>query len=198
MRLIVAIVAVLALCQCASPRASTARPIVIVGLAEAPDQVAPRYTMLWRKVDPDTGAFENRGGRRMIEFTTYSRGTLRVPGLPGEFEMAEVEPGRYALDGVYAELREGAITYTAQGNIIGPERPSFEARPGEIIYVGIWQASLDGHTAVVRPWRLDEADLRAVAEAGGVKGAVHLRAAQAYAVPCMPHRMHPSLSREIC
>lgn len=197
MRLVFVFMAVLALSQCASasePRRAT----VIVGVAEAPDNIDPRYTMLWRKVNPDTGRFEDHGGRRMIEVTTHGGGTLRVEGLPGEFVVAQVDPGLFALDGVFATLREGAVTYTAQGSILGPERPSFEARAGDVIYLGIWQASLDGHLAVVRPWRLDESDLRAVARAAEIEGVVHLRVTEARAVPCAPHRMHPSLTREIC
>lgn len=197
MRLLVVAFAVLALCQCASARESE-RAIVIVGLAEAPDNTEPTYTMLWRKVDEGSGRFADHGGRRMVEFTTHSGGTLRVQGLPGEFEVARVEPGAYALDGVFATLREGAVTYTAQGSIIGPERPGFRARPGEVIYLGIWQAGLDGHLAVVRPWRLDEADLRAVASAAGIDGVVRLRATEAVEVPCEPRRMHPALARQIC
>lgn len=196
-RIVLAIVAALALCQCASAR-EPRRATVIVGVAEAPDQTGPRYTMLWRKVDPQSGQFEDHGGRRMVEFSTQSGSTVRVDGIPGEFKVAHVEPGLYALDGMFAMLDEGRITYTAQGSIIGPERPGFEARAGEVIYLGIWQASLDGHLAVVRPWRLDESDLRAVANAADIEGRIQLRMPQAYDVPCAPHRMHPSLTREIC
>lgn len=199
MRFVFVVMAVLALSQCASAiRPPAGRAIVIVGVAEAPDNIDPRYTMLWRKVDEERGRFTDHGGRRMVEFTTHSPGSVRVEGIPGEFEVAEVEPGLYALDGMFATLREGVITYTAQGSIVGPERPGFEARPGEVVYLGIWQASLDGHLAVVRPWRLDEGDLRAVAREAGIEGEVHLRATRAVQVPCAPHRMHPSLTREIC
>jgi len=199
MRFVFVLMAVLALSQCVSAREDRpGRATVIVGLAEAPDNVAPRYTMLWRRVDEANGAFEPHGGRRMVEFTTHSGGTVRVAGAPGEFKVAEVEPGRYALDGVFAVLSEGAVTYTAQGSIIGPERPSFEARAGEVIYLGLWQASLDGHLAVVRPWRIDQADARAVAQAAGIEGAVAIRLTETAAVPCTPRRMHPSLTREIC
>ncbi len=197
MRVAFVIAAMLALCQCATAP-ERARPIVIVGVAEAPDQVAPTYTMLWRKVDVERGRFESHGGRRMIEFSTGGANTVRVEGLPGEFRVARVEPGLYALDGMYATLREGAVRYTAQGSIIGPERPAFEARPGEVIYLGIWQASLDNELAVVRPWRLASEDARAVAREAGINGAVVLRETHAYAVPCAPRRMHPSLAREIC
>lgn len=198
MRFVFVVMAVLALSQCASAiRPPTGRAIVIVGLAEAPDNVAPRYTMLWRKVEAE-GRFADYGGRRMVEFTTHGGGTVRVEGIPGEFVVAQVEPGLYALDGVFATLREGAVTYTAQGSIIGPERPGFEARAGEVIYLGIWQASLDGHLAVVRPWRLDEGDLRAVAHGAGIEGEIRLRPTRAVEAPCTPHRMHPSLTRQIC
>lgn len=197
MRVLFVAIAVLVLSQCISApeRAST---LVIIGLAEAPDNVAPDYTMLWRRVDEASGRFEDRAARRMIEFASDSAGTVRVPGLPGEFKVARLEPGRYALDGVFATLREGAVTYTAQGSITGPERPSFQARAGEMIYLGIWQASLDGNHAVVRPWRLDESDLRAVAREAQIEGTIHLRAPEAYSVPCAPRRVHPALAREIC
>lgn len=198
MRLVFVLMAVLALSQCASGGAREERATIIVGLAEAPDNVDPRYTMLWRKVNLETGRFENHGGPRMVEFTTQGAGTLRVAGIPGEFKVAHVEPGLYALDGVFAMLQEGGVTYTAQGSIVGPERPAFDARPGEVVFLGIWQASLDGHLAVVRPWRLAESDLRAVARAAEIEGAVHLRAVEARDVPCAPHRLHPSLTREIC
>jgi hypothetical protein len=197
MRFAFVIAAMLALCQCASAP-ERARPIVILGVAEAPDQMAPDYTMLWRKVDPKTGAFESRGGARMIEFTTSSSGAIRVDGMPGEFEVRRVEPGLYALDGVYAQLREGAVTYTAQGSIRGPERPAFEARRGEVIYLGIWQVSLDNELAVVRPWRLSQDDIRAVARAADLEARVLLRETHVVSVPCTPRRMHPSLAREIC
>ena len=122
---------ILSLCQCASsPGETRGRAIVIVGLAEAPDHVEPRYTMLWRKIDADGAQFGPHGGRRVIEFSTHTTDTVRAPGLPGEFAVAEVEPGHYALDGVYASLREGAVTFTAQGSTIGPERPGFQARAG--------------------------------------------------------------------
>jgi len=196
MRLVFVMLAVLALSQCASAREDR-RATVIVGLAAAPDNSDPRYTMLWRRVG-ENGNFDSHGGRRMIEFTTHSGGTVRVPTAPGEFEVARVEPGVYALDGVFATLSEAGVTYTAQGSILGPERPSFEARGGEVIYLGIWQASLDGHLAVVRPWRLDQADARAVAQAAGIEGAVAIRQTEVASVPCAPRRLHPSLTREIC
>jgi len=196
MRLVFVMLAALALSQCASAREAQ-RATVIVGLAAAPDNSDPRYTMLWRRID-QSGQFDSHGGRRMIEFTTHSGATVRVASAPGEFEVAEVEPGRYALDGVFATLSEAGVTYTAQGSIRGPERPSFEARPGEVIYLGIWQASLDGHLAVVRPWRIDQADARAVAQAAGIEGAVAIRQTEAAVVPCAPRRLHPSLTREIC
>lgn len=197
MRFAFVIAATLALCQCASAP-ERARPVVIIGVAEAPDQVGPDYTMLWRKVDAETGRFENHGGQRMIEFTTDSNGTVRVDGVPGEFRVARVEPGLYALDGMYATLREGAVMYTAQGSIPGPERPAFEARPGEVIYLGIWQVSLDNELAVVRPWRISQDDLRAVAREADLNGTILIRETHVSSVPCAPHRMHPSLTREIC
>lgn len=201
MRLVFVIVAVLALCQCASSsaRGEGRRATIIIGLAAAADQADPRYTMLWRRLDEESGGFTAYGwGGDRLEFTTHSGSTVRAPGLPGEFEVARVDPGVYALDGVFATLNEGGVTYTAQGSIIGPERPAFEARAGEVIFLGIWQASIDGHLAVVRPWRLSQDDLRAVARAAEIEGVIHLRATRVESVPCAPRRIHPARARQVC
>lgn len=172
---------------------------VIVGAAEAFEQRDPAYRMLWRRVGPD-GRFMEYDGPNAFEVRTNDDHTVRVTGLPGEFTLERVEPGVYALDGVFATIRENQVTYFANGVVAGPDRPSFSVEPGEAVYVGIWQMDLEGLAEpVARPWRLDATDLRMVTRrSNAVIGPVHVRATETRAVPCEPHRINSLTQREIC
>jgi len=175
------------------------RALVIIGVAEAADATAPRYQVLWRQVDPQTGAFADHGGRRDLEAETNARSTVRVAGIPGEFTVAEIEPGQYALDSVFATEPDGRVMYVAQGLVDGPDRPGFEVAAGEAIYLGIWQTRLDGAHAVARLWRLDGADMRALMRvANPANGRIVVRETHTISVPCAPRRLNTVSSREIC
>ena len=114
--------------------------------------------------------------------------------------MARVEPGIYALDSVFAVLREDNLDYIAQGVIAGAERPAFEVRAGEAIYLGIWELDIEGVSAVTRPWRLEAGDLRAVVRAGeAIVGVAQLRETHTRAVACEPHQLNSNMSlRLVC
>lgn len=176
----------------------SARALVIIGVAEASSDRDPAYSLLWRRLDAD-GAFTPYDDSRAIDARTNVGGSVRVRGIPGEFTIAEVEPGAYALDSVFAVLREDHLNYIAQGVIEGPERPSFEVAAGEAVYLGIWRMGIEGANAVAEPWRLEGPDLRAVLRAarrdvGDVAGRqTHMRA-----VACEPHRMSNLTQRQIC
>ncbi len=167
MRFVVLILGALALAQCASAQSerfqvdASNRAFVIIGVAEAPGNREARYTLLWRLLD-EGGAFTEYESRTSFEAQTNERDTVRLRGIPGEFEMLEVDPGVYALDSVFATIRADRVDYVANGVISGPDRPAFEVRPGEAVYLGIWQVDIEDVRAVTRPWRLDERDLRAV------------------------------------
>ena len=123
----------------------------------------------------------------------------QVLGIPGEFVFAEIAPGTYALDSVFALIEDGRVNYSANGLVRGPERPSFEVRPGEAVYLGIWQANLVDAAAVVRPWRLEQSDLDAVLVAANpVTGPVRLTETQTRAVPCAPYRLNTVSTRLVC
>jgi hypothetical protein len=154
--------------------------------------------MLWRRLAAD-GTFSEYGGRRIIEAETNARGTVRVHGIPGEFRLVEVEPGVYALDSAFALIRDGPVNYIANGVIEGPERPAFEARPGEAVYLGIWQMDIEETHAVARPWRLSEADLVSVLRASNeLVGNVRMRETHTRAVACAPQRLNNLTQRQIC
>lgn len=204
MRLIFAMLATLVLAQCASPEdkrfrvGEAPRAYVIIGLAESEGSTPPIYTMLWRRLDAN-GAFSEFDDDTIFQPRTHLRESVRVRGIPGEFAMAEVEPGVYALDSVFAIIRGDRVNYSANGAIAGPERPTFEVRPGEAIYLGIWQMALEDVTAVTRPWRLDDADVRAVLrEADPIIGDVRVRETHTRAVSCAPRRVSTNSMREIC
>lgn len=205
MRALFAVLAALFLADCASGagggRSEAVAPnevLVIIGVAETRSDRDPAYSMLWRRLD-DNGQFTDYDDVRAIEARTNSRGSLRVRGIPGEFIIARVAPGAYALDSVFAVLIENRLEYYAQGPVEGPERPSFEVAPGEAVYLGIWEVGLDGAFAVARPWRLDAADLRAVLRAADLNvGEVRMRATRTRAVPCNPHRINAMTQRQIC
>ena len=164
MRLVWLILASLAVAQCATPEDRRFRAgdsptsYVIMGVAEAAANTSPDYRVLWRRLD-NNGQFMRYGARRIFEARTGENETRRINGIPGEFILSEIEPGTYALDSVFAVMRDGRVNYIANGVILGSERPGFTVRPGEAIYLGIWQADLDELVAVTSLWRLDEADL---------------------------------------
>ena len=116
-----------------------------------------------------------------------------------EFEFARLTPGVYGLDSVYALIPAGHVNYFAPGIIVGPDRPTFEVRAGEAIYLGIWQMSLNETTAVTQLWRLDPRDGDAATRrANQTIGAVVLRETGSRAVQCSPHRLNTISQRQIC
>lgn len=205
MRLLWAVLGALLAAQCASSGGDgrfrvgdSARAFVVIGVAEASTNTSPRYSMLWRRLE-SSGAFTRLDSDTAFEARTHDADAVRVRGIPGEFAMAEIEPGVYALDSVFAVIREERVNYSANGVIVGPERPTFEVRPGEAVYLGIWQMDLEDVTAIARPWRLDEADAHAVlVQADAVIGSARLRQTTTRAVPCTPHRLHPRSQRQVC
>jgi hypothetical protein len=204
MRLFWAMLGALLVAQCASDddkrfrAGESPRAFVIIGVAESGANTAPNYTMLWRRVDAD-GAFSRYDDNNIFQPRTHTRNSVRIRGIPGEFAMAEVDPGVYALDSVFALIRDERVNYSANGVVIGPERPTFEVRPGEAIYLGIWELNLEDVTAVARPWRVDPADMRAVLrEADATRGEVRVRETYTSAVPCAPHRVSNNSQRQVC
>lgn len=203
MRRLLAILATLALAQCASSDddrfrvGESPRAFVIIGVAEAFSSTEADYEMLWRRVDA-SGNFEDPEGRTAFEARTNDRNTVRVRNIPGEFRLVEIDPGVYALDSVFAVIHD-RVNYIANGVVIGPDRPTFEVRPGEAIYLGIWQLDLEDNNAVARPWRLDEADARAVVtQAHPVAGGLRVRETQTRAVLCTPRRLNNVSQRQVC
>lgn len=203
MRRILAILATLVLAQCAAGGERVRGgldddALVVIGVAKAPRDTSPRYAMLWRRLDAE-GGFERLSGDTSFEAETNRSDTVRVRGIPGEFEIARVAPGTYALDGVFALIRDRRINYVAQGVIVGPERPAFEVRAGETVYLGIWQMDIQDANAVTRLWRLDGADARAVARhTRDIGGEVRLRETHTRAVPCAPHQANQLSTRQVC
>jgi len=204
MRLVCAIVACLVVAQCATQRderfrvGESASAFVIMGVAESASNTSPRYTVLWRQLGGD-GQFMRYGAKRIFEVRTQSGESIQAPGIPGEFVLAEVEPGAYALDSVFALIREGAVNYVANGVVRGPERPGFEVRPGEAIYIGIWETNLEEVVAVTRPWRLEQSDLDAVLrQANLVDGPVRIVESHTVSVPCAPYRLNTVSQRQVC
>jgi hypothetical protein len=205
MRLVFIVLAALALSQCAGREEGRFRVgdspngFVVMGIAKAADARDPRYSVLWRLVGPD-GVYLEYDDARAFEPQTNARDSLRVVGLPGEFAMAELPPGVYALDSVFAALNERGVTYYAQGTITTPGRPTFEVRAGEAVYLGIWETRLDYDNAVASLWRMDEADMRAVERAANATRSAPMRLARIYEsdVACTPRRMINFRQREIC
>lgn len=204
MRFLAVIFAALLLAQCASSEEQrftvdqSAKALVIIGVAKTADSRGPLYTMLWRRLNAE-GGFGNFDGGRIIEPRTNADDSVRVRGIPGEFMIARVEPGIYALDSVFALLREENLDYIAQGVIAGPERPAFEVRAGEAVYLGIWELDIEGVVAVTRLWRLDAEDMRAAVRAADpVNGDVTLRQTSTRAIVCAPHRLNSMTTRQVC
>lgn len=203
MRLIFAILSTLVLAQCATPGDREFRvgrgdeAYVIIGIAKAPNIDTPRYDMLWRLLG-ENGHFADYDDTRSLDVETNSN-SVRIDGIPGEFVAARLRPGTYALDGVYAIIRDDRVNYYADGLVLGPERPSFTVQAGEAIYLGIWQVDLEDMRAVSRPWRVDAADLRAVMhELDDLDGEVRIRQTVTRAVPCAPQRLGSMSQRQIC
>ena len=206
MRFVLAIMTALALNACATKEddrfvvGANPKAYVVIGVAEAEGAAQEAaYTMLWRRVDPVTGRFTDYGERSIFEPRTNSNSSLRIDGIPGEFVAAELEPGTYALDSVFAVIRDHQLNYFAQGVVNGPERPSFEVRPGEAVYLGIWQMQIGELYATTAPWRLDSADIRAVERvAHDVNGRIETRETSSSRVECAPRRASPMSQRQIC
>jgi hypothetical protein len=205
MRFAVLILGALALASCATSEddrfrvGESEKSFVIIGVAEASESREARYTLLWRQLDA-AGAFTEYDGHTTFEAQTNEGDTVRVRGIPGEFEMLEVEPGVYALDSVFGIIADERVNYVAEGVIAGPERPSFEVRPGEAIYLGIWQADIEDVRAVTRPWRIEESDLRAVLNVADdeVRGHVRIRETRTRSVACTPHQLNSRSRRQVC
>jgi hypothetical protein len=207
MRVWLTAAAMLALGACASSSSDDGRftvgqeskGYVMIGVAEASDSTAAGYTMMWRRVDPETGRFEGVGLNNTFEVHTNSNDSVRIRGIPGEFESEELPPGVYALDNVYALIRDRLISYYANGVVVGPERPSFEVRAGEAVYLGIWEVRVDASTASTRLWRLDGGDLRAASRAAReTRGEIEPVEARTISVECTPHRQNPMSQRQVC
>jgi hypothetical protein len=206
MRRLLAIVATLFLTQCATPQhdsrfrvGSDPQAFAFIGIAEATGSTTPIYTMLWRRLDPATGAFLPEGGGTTFEVRTDVGNSIRISGTPGEFEFARLTPGVYALDSVFALIPSGNVNYFAPGVIVGPDRPTFEVRAGEAVYLGIWQVTLNDTNAVTQLWRLDPRDADAVVgRANQTIGGVALRETGSRAVQCSPHRINTISQRQIC
>lgn len=203
MRFLLAIGFCFVLAQCAGDKETRFQPgvsptaLAIIGVAESSDEREPSFSLLWRKLD-EQGRFAAYGGGRVIDARTNSGGSIRIDGIPGEFVAIELEPGIYGLDSTFAILREDRINYFAQGVVAGPERPAFEVRPGEAVYLGIWELNLDAlQRAQARLWRLDQADMRAVEAAAGY-GPLRLRETHVRSVECAPHRLGNMSQRQVC
>jgi hypothetical protein len=207
MRRLFAILATFALATCASSGqedgfrvGNAARAFVIIGVAEAAENTSATYDLLWRRLDR-AGNFmpEIDSGHTAFQAETNERGTLRIRGIPGEFVMREIDPGVYALDSVFAVIQDDRVNYVANGVVTGPERPAFEIRAGEAVYLGIWQVNIEDVAAVARPWRASESDLRAILERRDeVIGEVRVRQTHTRAVPCTPRRLNSRSQRRVC
>jgi hypothetical protein len=205
MRTLFALLATLALAQCATPQdkrfqvGANPQAFVYIGVAEAQANTAPSYIMLWRRIDPTTGQFLPVAGDTTFEVHTNDGSSLRVPGTPGEFEWRKLQPGLYGLDSVFAVIPDGHVNYVAQGVIAGPERPTFQIAPGDAVYLGIWQMDLSATNAVTQLWRLDANDMRTVTHAANrTNGDVRLLETGVRAVPCAPHRLTSISERQVC
>jgi hypothetical protein len=203
MRFLVLILGVLTMAQCATGDGGRFRvgrsdnAFVIIGVAEASENREARYTLLWRQVEG--AAFAELDGDKTFEAKTNQGDTIRIDGIPGEFQLLEIEPGEYALDSVFGLIRDQRVNYSAEGVVVGPERPAFTVRPGEAVYLGIWQVTLDYDRAVARPWRLQESDLRAVlAETDEIRGQVRIRETATRRVACSPRRLNHRSRRQVC
>lgn len=204
MRLVFAVLASFVLAQCATPGDGRFRSgasddaYIIIGIAERDTNTLPHYQVLWRRLNAQ-GGFRPFLVGRYFEAATNERDSRRVEGIPGEFTMTDIEPGTYALDSVYALVPDGRVTYAANGVVRGPGRPSFTVHRGEAVYLGIWEVNIEESAGVIRPWRLDEADMRAVLRATDpVNGEVQMRPTEIVSVPCNPYRLGNVSQRMVC
>jgi hypothetical protein len=204
MRFLFVILAGLVLAQCASSEddrfmvGASPRSLVIIGVAESAANTSASYDLLWRRLNED-GSFSELDDRNAILAETNERGTVRVRGIPGEFTLREVDPGVYAHDSVFAVIRGDRVNYIANGVLRGEERPAFEVRPGEAVYLGIWQTDIEDNRAVTRLWRSSDADLRAVMRRRDeIAGDVLLRETHTRNVPCTPRPMNSRTQRLVC
>lgn len=204
MRFVVLILGALALAACATRGddrfqvGESDAAFVIIGVAKSAEHGEGRYDLLWRQLD-ELGAFSELRDRAAFEAGTNERESVRVRGIPGEFTLLEIEPGTWALDSVFAVIPERRVNYVANGVIHGPERPTFEVRAGEAIYLGIWQTSIEDARAVTRLWRLEQSDLEAVlSRFDKVVGPVQLRTTQMRDVACAPHPLNSRTRRQVC
>lgn len=204
MRFLFAILGAALLASCVTPDddrfyvGQSPRAFVIIGVAEGAENTSARYTLLWRLLDAN-GRFTSLDDDRAFSPETNTRGSIRVRGVPGEFFVYEVDPGTYALDGVYGIIRDDRVNYAADGLIEGPERPAFDVRPGEAVYLGIWEANIEEMRSVTRPYRLDERDMRAVLRQEElVVGDVRTRATEPRSVECAPRRIGSITQRRVC
>ncbi len=204
MRFLFAILGALVLASCVTPDddrfyvGQSARSFVIIGVAEGSDNTSARYTMLWRLLDSG-GDFTSLDDDRAFSPETNTRGSIRVRGVPGEYFVYELDPGTYALDGVYGIIRDNRVNYAADGLIEGPDRPSFNVRPGEAVYLGIWEANIVEMRSVTSLYRLEESDLRLVLRQEElVVGEVRPRATETRSVPCSPRRISSITQRRVC
>lgn len=204
MRVLLMLVACSVLAQCATPGDGRFRAgdsddaYVIIGVAERDVNTLPRYKVLWRRLTED-GRFRPFVVNQYFEAATNEGDSVQAPGVPGEFTMTDIEPGTYALDSVFAVVPSGRVVYVANGVVLGPERPAFTVQAGEAVYLGIWEVNIEEGAAVVRPWRLDAADLRAVLEkADPVNGEVQLRETQIISAPCVLHLLSNTSQRQVC
>jgi|GEM_PF-1475240 len=173
--------------------------LVMIGVADNAAHTQPEYFMLWRKVDAATGAFAPLNGRTSFEAHTNDNNSVRLRGVPGEFESKQLEPGVYALDSIFAILHDQHVNYFAQGLVTGPERPSFQLSAGEAVYLGIWELTIKEEYADGHLWRLDAADMNAAARAANVtNGALTLRQTETRSVTCTPTRLSDLSERQVC
>lgn len=206
MRQVMAVVAALALTQCAAPGGGrfevgrSPRAYVVIGVAESARATEPAYTLLWRRFDPIASRFMPYDDSRSLAAHTNEGGAVRLRGIPGEFTMVEIEPGAYALDSAFAVVRDGPVTYFANGVVHGPRRPAFAVGAGEAIFLGVWRAELNDGDASASLWRLEEADMRALAAAARsrIEGPLRLRETYDVDVPCAPSRINGMTQRQIC
>ncbi len=140
------------------------------------------------------------GRRQFRSRAPHETTPCRVRGIPASSPSLEVEPGVYALDSVFAAYprRPGELR-RATASSPGRSAPVFEVRPGEAIYLGIWQMDLEEVTAVTRPWRSSRSRRRGGdARCRRCKRSDDARRTRTQAVACEPHQLGALSQRQIC